>query len=195
MCCSGDMKKAETACEELRGIGSPIADVVAPMPYPQWQQAFDPLMEKGARNYWKSHDFETLSDDAIETLMDAVAHLPGPECEIFIGQVDGAARRVAATATAFPQRRSHYVMNVHARWRDPSMDSDCIAWARDVYERMRPYSIGTAYINFMPADETDRVETAYGSNYQRLSRIKNVYDPQNMFRMNQNIRPDIGMAH
>ncbi|MEN3145772.1 FAD-binding oxidoreductase [Neorhizobium sp. IRAMC:178] len=195
MCYCGGMAIAEEACAQLRGIGQPIADIVAPMPFTQWQQAFDPLLEKGARNYWKSHDFASLSDATIDMLLQAIGKLPGPECEIFIGHVGGAAGRVPSDATAFPQRSSHFVMNVHARWRDASMDKACIAWARDLYEKAKPHAIGTAYINFMPADETDRVEAAYGGNYQRLSRIKKIYDPQNMFRMNQNISPDMGMAH
>ncbi|CAN7304481.1 FAD-binding oxidoreductase [Rhizobium sp. LjRoot254] len=189
MCYAGDMANAETACRQLRAIGTPIADVVSPMPFTAWQQAFDPLLEKGARNYWKSHDFIDLPDAAVATLLDAVASLPGPECEIFIGHIGGAVKKVAADATAFPQRNAHFVMNVHARWREPAMDKTCIDWARKLFEQAKPYSAGTAYVNFMPADETDRVEMAYGSNYRRLAEAKRAYDPGNMFRLNQNIRP------
>ena len=121
--------------------------------------------------------------------MEAVRTLPGPECEIFIGHVGGAAGRVAADATAFPQRSSHFVMNVHARWRDPDMDEACIGWARKLFEAARPHAVGTAYINFMPGDETDRVEAAYGGSYQRLAELKRRYDPLNLFRMNQNVAP------
>ncbi|TIX41121.1 MAG: FAD-dependent oxidoreductase, partial [Mesorhizobium sp.] len=98
-----------------------------------------------------------------------------------------------ADATAFPQRSSHFVMNVHARWREPAMDKACIDWARGVYEATRPYAVGTAYVNFMPEDEIDRVEAAYGGNYRRLLEIKQRYDPQNLFRMNQNLRPKEGL--
>jgi hypothetical protein len=80
-------------------------------------------------------------------------------------------------------------MNVHARWREASMDQACIGWARGLYEAAKPYSAGTAYVNFMPEDEMDRVEAAYGANYRRLVDIKRRYDPMNMFRMNQNVRP------
>lgn len=193
MCYAGDMEDAGQATATLRGIGNPIADVVGPVPFTAWQQAFDPLLTPGARNYWKSHDLTELSDGAIEALIKAIRNLPGPECEIFIGHVGGAAGRIAADSTAFPQRNSHFVMNVHARWREPEMDERCIAWARSVFEDVRPYAVGTAYVNFMPEDEADRVEPAYGANYQRLAEIKQRYDPMNLFRMNQNVRPQAGL--
>jgi hypothetical protein len=152
------------------------------------------VLTLGARNYWKSHDFIEFSDATIGILTDAVRELPGPECEIFVGHVGGAAGRVAADATAFPQRNSHFVMNVHARWREPQMDRACIGWARNLFEAAKPHAAGTAYINFMPEDEVDRVEAAYGSNYQRLAEVKRRYDPQNLFRMNQNVRPAEGLG-
>jgi hypothetical protein len=147
------------------------------------------LLTPGARNYWKSHDFTELSDPAIQILMDAARKLPGPECEIFIGHVGGAAARVATDATAFPQRSSHFAMNVHARWREPEQDRPCIEWARGIFQATKPYAAGTAYINFMPEDELDRVESAYGGNYRRLAEVKRRYDPQNLFRVNQNVKP------
>jgi len=189
MCYCGDIKAGETATARLRSIGKPIVDVVGPHPFAGWQQAFDPLLAPGARNYWKSHDFTELSDAAIKILTGAVRNLPGPECEIFVAHVGGAAGRVAADATAFPQRSAHFVMNVHARWQKPDMDRACIGWARDLFEATKPHSTGTAYVNFMPGDEVDRVEAAYGGNYRRLAEAKRRYDPRNLFRMNQNVRP------
>lgn len=193
MCYCGDIAAGEVATAGLRAIGKPIADIVSPMPFAAWQQAFDPLLTPGARNYWKSQDFAELSDTTIDILRGAVAKLPGPECEIFIGHVGGVAGRIAPEATAFPQRSSHFVMNVHARWRENAMDGACVSWARALFEATKPHAIGTAYINFMPEDETDRVEAAYGGNYKRLSEIKRRYDPQNLFRMNQNVKPQAEM--
>jgi FAD/FMN-containing dehydrogenase len=189
ICYCGDIETGKEATAGLRGIGHPIADVVGPAPFAAWQQAFDPLLAPGARNYWKSQDFAELSDATIAILLDAVRSLPGPECEIFIGHVGGAAGRIALEATAFPQRSSHFVMNVHARWREASMDGACINWARELFEATKQHAIGTAYINFMPEDESDRVEAAYGTNYKRLTEIKRRYDPENLFRMNQNVKP------
>lgn len=189
MCYCGDIAEGEKATAMLRSIGRPIADVVGPAPFTAWQQAFDPLLTPGARNYWKSHDFTELSDAAIDILLRAARRLPGPECEIFIAHVGGAAGRVAAASTAFPQRSSHFVMNVHARWREQGMDPAYIGWARELFETARPLSAGTAYINFMPADEADRVQEAYGASYHRLAMLKLRYDPSNLFRMNQNVTP------
>ncbi|RVH04347.1 FAD-binding oxidoreductase [Sinorhizobium meliloti] len=189
MCYCGDLEAGEKAMAGLRAIGNPIADVVSPHPFVGWQQAFDPLLAPGARNYWKSHDFMELSDQAIGILTESIRQLPGPECEIFIAHVGGAAGRVAPEETAFPQRNSHFVMNVHSRWRDPAMDQACIDWARHLFEAAKPHAAGTAYVNFMPEDEMDRVEAAYGANYGRLVEIKRHYDPLNLFRMNQNVRP------
>jgi hypothetical protein len=105
-----------TRTKKLRAIGTPIADVVGPNPFTGWQQAFDPLLTPGARNYWKSHDFTELSDRAVEVLAGTIRELPGPECEIFVGHVGGAAGRVAADATAFPQRSAHFVNFSSLNW-------------------------------------------------------------------------------
>ena len=193
MCYCGKVEDGEAATAALRAIGTPIADVVGPNPFVGWQQAFDPLLAPGARNYWKSHDFIELSDAAVDVVIGAIGRLPGPECEVFIGHVGGAAGRVAEDATAFPQRSSHFVMNVHARWREPDMDGACRDWARGLYEAAKPLAAGTAYVNFMPEDEADRVELAYGGNYRRLLEIKQRYDPLNLFRMNQNLRPSLDL--
>ncbi len=192
MCYCGDIRAGEQATAGLRAIGTPIAVAVGPNPFVGWQQAFDPLLAPGARNYWKSHDLINLSDATIEILINAVGSLPGPECEVFTAHIGGAAGRVAVGSTAFPQRSTHFVMNVHARWREPEMDQACIGWARKLFAEMSPHSAGTAYVNFMPGDEGDRVERAYGSNYPRLAAAKRRYDPTNLFSMNANITPDKG---
>jgi FAD/FMN-containing dehydrogenase len=188
-CYSGDMKEGEKAMKGLRALGKPIVDVISPHPFTGWQAAFDPLLTPGARNYWKSHDFADLSDAAIKVILDAVRTLPSPECEVFIAHVGGAMARVAPNATAWPNRNAHFIMNVHTRWRDRAQDQACVAWARRLFDAAAPFASGSVYVNFMPDDEEDRVENAYGPNYRRLAEIKRRYDPHNLFRMNQNIRP------
>ena len=106
-----------------------------------------------------------------------------------LAHVGGAMSRVPANATAWPNRDAHFIMNAHTRWREPAQDKACIAWARQLFEATAPYASGSVYINFMPDDENDRVEKAYGPNYRRLTEIKRRYDPHNLFRVNQNIRP------
>lgn len=194
VCWLGDPAGADAALAPVMDLPHRIAAHVGPQPFVQWQAAFDPLLEPGARNYWKSHDFLELGDGAIETIVDHVGRLPGPECEVFIGHVAGAATRVAPEATAFPQRRAHFVMNAHTRWRDRADDAACIAWARGLFNAAAPHAAGTTYVNFMPDDEICRTDAAYGSNVGRLARIKRALDPDNLFRMNQNIAPAMTTA-
>ncbi len=192
-CYAGDMKEGEEALKPLRALGDPIADVISPHPFAGWQTAFDPLLTPGARNYWKSHDFADLPDAAIKVIVDAAGTLPSPECEVFIGHVGGAMTRVPPNATAWPNRDAHFIMNVHTRWRDKADDSACVAWARRFFDTAAPFAMGSVYVNFMPEDENDRIEKAYGANYRRLAEIKRRYDPDNLFRVNQNIGPSHGM--
>ena len=188
-CYAGSNEAGEKAVAPLRALGEPIADVLGPHPFVGWQQAFDPLLTPGARNYWKTHDFTELSDGAIETIVEAVSHLPGPECEVFVAHVGGAMARVAPEATAYPNRSAHFIMNVHTRWRENAQDGECVGWARKLFTDIAPYATGSAYVNFMPGDESDRIEKVYGGNYGRLAEVKRKWDPDNRFRLNQNIRP------
>ncbi|WP_374443762.1 FAD-binding oxidoreductase [Stella sp.] len=188
-CYAGDMAAGERALAPLRKIGSPIADVIGPHSFAGWQQAFDPLLTKGARNYWKSHDFAEVSDDLLAVLIDFSGRLPGPECEIFIAHLGGAMARVAPDATAYGGRGAEFVMNVHTRWREAGDDARCIGWARDFHAATKPHALGTAYVNFLSEEEGEPLESTYGANYARLGSVKAKYDPGNMFRVNQNIRP------
>jgi len=190
LCYAGDTAAGQKAAAPFKAIGTPIADVVGPHPFAGWQAAFDPLLTPGARNYWKSHDFLELSDGLFDVLLDAVRHLPSPECEIFIASLGGAINRIPSDATAYPHRDIEFVMNVHTRWRDSSDDATCVGWARSVYGAVAPFATGGVYVNFMPDDEAQRVRTgAFGANYDRLARIKTQYDPANLFRTNQNVAP------
>ena len=144
--------------------------------------------EPGARNYWKSHNFTELSDGLIDVLVEYTGNLPSPLSEIFVGQLGGAINRVAADATAYPHRNANFVMNVHTRWEDSAMDSTCIDWARKLFDQTAPYSTGGVYVNFISEGE-DRVEAAFGANFEQLAKVKRKYDPDNFFRVNQNIKP------
>ncbi|MEK9282746.1 FAD-binding oxidoreductase [Bradyrhizobium sp. ISRA442] len=188
VCYTGDENEGKRALEPLRALGEPIADVIAMQPFAAWQTAFDPLLTSGAYNYWKSHNFAELSEGLLDTLVSQTTSLPTSECEIFIGQLGGATSRVAVDATAFPHRDARFVMNVHTRWRDPADEQRSIAWARKLFAEAAPYATGGVYVNFMPEDETDRVAGAYGTNYARLTALKDKYDPANLFRLNQNVR-------
>jgi FAD/FMN-containing dehydrogenase len=186
---AGDPKKGEPLVEPLRRFGAPVGEHVGVQPYTAWQQAFDPLLTPGARNYWKSHNFSTLDDKLIDTVIEYVGKLPSPQCEIFFGALGGATMRPAPDSAAYPHRDAEYVMNVHGRWDDAADDERCIRWARDYFNASAPYASGGVYVNFLTADESARVRSAYGSNYDRLANVKRKYDPDNLFRVNQNIKP------
>jgi FAD/FMN-containing dehydrogenase len=190
LCYAGDPQKGLEAIAPIRALGRPIVDVVGQTPFVAWETAFDPLLAPGARNYWKSHDFLELSDGALDILIDQVHRVPTPACEIFVGHLGGAAGRVPVEATAYPHREVQFVMNAHTRWESPSDDARCIAWARGLFDELAPHATGGVYVNFMPGDEAQRVrQGAYGPNYERLAALKARYDADNLFRLNQNIRP------
>jgi FAD/FMN-containing dehydrogenase len=162
---------------------------VAPMPFVDWQSAFDPLLTEGARNYWKSHDVAEFSDAAIDVVIDAVGNLPTEECEVFFGHVGGAMKHHSADATPWPNRAAHFVVNVHTRWQESADDQRCTDWARDLYAALQPHAMGSTYVNFIPEGDEMLSASVYGPNYDRLRSIKTQIDPDNMFRTNQNITP------
>ena len=187
---AGDMESGKPLVKPLRAIGKPIADVVGPHPYTGWQQAFDPLLTPGARNYWKSHNFPALEDGALDAIVDYAGRLPSDQTEIFVARMGGAMNRKPVDATAYPHRDAEYLMNVHTRWEDTGEDDDCVGWAREFFDTMAGYATGGVYVNFMPTDETERVKAAYGPNYDRLAELKHRFDPDNFFHLNQNIAPN-----
>ena len=189
LCYAGAPAEGEKLIEPLRGFGTAHGEHIGVQPYTAWQQAFDPLLTRGARNYWKSHNFSRLSDDAIDTIIHYASRLPSPQCEIFIGTIGGQTTRVAADAMAYSSRDAKYVMNVHGRWESAAEDERGIAWAREFFAKAKPYASSGAYINFLTEEESDRIAFAYGPAFKRLVDLKKKYDPTNFFRMNQNIKP------
>jgi hypothetical protein len=173
----------------VRKFGTPYGEHLGPMPFTAWQQAFDPLLTPGERNYWKSHNLATLDDGLIDAFVDAIGNLPSPQCEIFFGAIGGQTMRVAPDAMAYSNRDAKYVMNVHGRWTEAADDERCIAWSRAFFNASAPFALGSVYVNFMTEEESARVGDAYGPNYARLVAVKDRYDPQNLFRHNQNIKP------
>ncbi len=186
---AGDPKKGEDLIQPLRKFGKPLGEHIGVQPFTAWQKAFDPLLTPGARNYWKSHNFTTMADGLIDVVIEYVKKLPSPHCEIFFGAIGGATTRPAPDATAYAHRDAAFVMNVHGRWETPAEDERCIAWSRDYYQASAGFASAGAYVNFLTADETDRVKVAYGQNYDRLAQVKRKYDPENLFRTNWNVKP------
>lgn len=186
---SGGQAAGERLAAQVRSYGTPVGEHVGMQPYVAWQQAFDPLLTPGARNYWKSHNFRELSDGVIDEALSFASRLPSPHCEIFIALLGGQAGRVPPDATAYGHRDANFVMNVHGRWETAAEDRAGIGWAREFFDATAPYATGSVYVNFMTEDESGRVGAAYGSNLARLREIKRRYDPGNLFRLNQNVAP------
>ena len=186
---SGPATEAEKFIAPVRAFGTPHGEHLGVQPYVAWQKAFDPLLTPGARNYWKSHNFTELADGALDSIIEFAGKLPSPQCEIFIGLIAGASNRIAPDAMAYGHRDAKFVLNVHGRWDEAKDDPKCIGWAREFFKASAPYASAGAYVNFMTAEESDRVAAAYGANYDRLVQIKKRYDPDNIFHLNQNIKP------
>src|SRR5207237_5724441 len=189
VCYAGDVADGERILKPLRQFGHPIADVIGPRRLSGWQTVLDPLLTPGMRNYWMSHDFLDLDDGLIDVFVDFARRLPDPNTEIAFAQLGGAISRLTNTDSAYARREAQYLVNVHGRWADAAGDEACIAWSRDLFTAAAPYSTGSVYVNFLTGDEESRVRAAYGANYDRLVALKNRFDPTNLFRVNQNIRP------
>ncbi len=189
LCYAGDTANGEQLIEPLRRFGTVYGEHVGVQPYTAWQQAFDPLLVPGARNYWKSHNFSQLSDGAIDAIVEFAGALPSPQCEIFVAAIGGQTARPAPDAMAYSGRDAKYVVNVHARWDAAAEDERCIAWARESFSKLQPFAGGGAYVNFLTQEEASRIPFAYGATYNRLVQLKQRFDPTNVFRMNQNIKP------
>ena len=188
---AGHPGDGRAALAPLRKIGAPIADAVSEMPYVKFQSLFDGAAGPGARNYWKSHYFADLSDHAIDTLCEHAAQMTSQESVIGMLSLGGAVARESSDSTPYPHRDARWVVNIQARWREAEEDDQHIAWTRRLYDALSPSATGGLYVNFMTGDEGDQqLRAAYGeSTYNRLSRVKAAWDPQNIFHMNQNIIP------
>ena len=186
---TGGQEAGERLASTIRGLGQPAGEHAGMMPYVAWQQAFDPLLTPGARNYWKSHNFAQLDDGLFDAIIEYIGTLPSAQTEIFIGLLGGKANEVAADQAAYGHRDAEFVLNVHGRWDSAAEDEGGIAWARAFFKASEPFADGSVYVNFMTEDETDRVGAAYGSNYERLADVKRKFDPKNLLRLNHNIKP------
>lgn len=190
-CFAGELQDAASVLRPLRKFGSPVADLIRPMPYEALQSLVDSDWGPGADNYFKSGYLERLDDAAIETLLRWHARVESPLSEIHLHHFGGAVARVAEGETAFAHRSAPYLLNALARWSDPVHSQTNIDWARNLYRSMTPFGTGAAYVNFLGEEGDDRVRAAYGRDtYERLVQLKSTYDPSNLFRINQNIPPD-----
>ena len=187
---AGPIEEGEQVVKPLREFGPPVADQVRPMPYMEVQTMADELWPHGFQNYWKSNFLEDLSDDAIDTITTYSTTIPSPRTTVIIEHDGGAANYVSKDETAFNHRDESYNLLITSLWADPAESETNIQWTREFWEAMQSFTPGAVYVNYLGAEGEDRIKAAYGANYERLVDLKNKYDPTNLFRLNQNIKPD-----
>jgi FAD/FMN-containing dehydrogenase len=188
-CHCGELASADADVKALRAFGTPVADLVSPMPYPAVNTLLDAAFPNGAMNYWKSGFLAGLSDEAIDVMVDAFERVPSTMTGMFLDHVHGAASRVPADATAFPHREDAFSLLLLGQWADPADAEPTIAWVRDTFELLQPHMSDRRYTNFLAADDAGFVRQGYGDNYERLVGVKRTYDPSNVFHLNHNIEP------
>ena len=184
----GDIAEGERIVAPIKAFGSPVLDVIGPMPYLAQQGMLDEAMPPNLFNYWKAEFLTGISQDVIGVAVDAFSRVPSPISSMLFFPIRGAASRVPPEATAFPHR-SGYHLGIYSLWNESTQDAPNIAWVRETWASMKPHVAGGVYVNELGEDDADRVGVAYGPNYERLARIKAQYDPNNVFCLNANIRP------
>ncbi|TDI49883.1 MAG: FAD-binding oxidoreductase [Acidobacteria bacterium] len=189
----GPADEGARAVTRLRAVGSPLLDDIGPKPYTRVQQAFDEAFPPGNRNYWKSGYVSTISDDYIDVLVEHANRAPSPLCVVGLEHMmGGAVSRVDKDDSAFGMRDAEYNLLILGITNDSSKDGAVRDWVRGMSDAVRPFSTGSVYVNYMDHDELDRISDAYGpAHYGRLQELKKRYDPDNLFRSNQNITPAV----
>ena len=174
----------------LRSLGESLVDTIGLTPYTTQQGMFDASVPHGLHYYWKSDYLGELSDAAIDTLIAHAWRAPSPMSYTIMFHLGGAIRRIGAAETAFEDRSARHALNINAVWSAPCTSDQHVSWALSFWEVMRPYATGGVYVNFLDDEGEERVKAAYGAaKYARLVALKKAYDPANLFRLNQNIRP------
>ena len=189
VCYCGKTEDGERVLAPLRKFGKPVADVISPMPYTVLQSLLDEGAPPGIQNYWKSEYLSGLSDESIDAILSFGKSITSPFSAIHVHQLGGAMKRVAENETAFGHRSAPFAINILSCWRDPQENEKHVKWARDFFAVMQKFSAGV-YVNFMSEDDGGRIKEAYEEEkYKKLVSLKDKYDPENFFHMNQNIKP------
>jgi hypothetical protein len=188
-CCTAPQAKAEKMFRPIRAFKKPALDFVGPMPQPALQSMFDPIYPPGLQWYWRADFINELSDEAIAQHVRFAKALPTMHSTMHMYPITGAAVRVGKNKTAWNYRDAKWSQVMVGVDPDPANKEKITKWAKDYYDALHPYSAGGAYVNFMMDEGGDRVKASYGGNYKRLAEIKAKYDPTNLFRVNQNIKP------
>ena len=188
-CWAGDLDAGEKALQPIRDVAPRVAEMVGPMPYPALNSAFDALVPPGLHHYWKANFVTELTDDAIAAHLEHGPKVPTVNSTVHIYPINGACHRVAPDATAFAFRDATFATVIAGMWPDPADNDANTAWVRGFYDATARHSEAGGYVNFMAGDDQDRIKDNYKENYDRLVDVKRNYDPGNLFRHNQNIKP------
>jgi FAD/FMN-containing dehydrogenase len=188
-CYSGPPEQADTAFEPIRSFGPPALDGIQPMPFPALQGAFDALYPPGLQWHWRADFVASIPDEAIDEHLRFAAELPSMHSTMHLYPIDGAVHRVGRTDTPFSYREARWAQVIVGVDPDPATNAKVRAWATSYWEALHPFSAGGAYVNMYMEEGQERVRTSYRDNYDRLAQVKAQYDPDNVFRLNQNIRP------
>jgi FAD/FMN-containing dehydrogenase len=193
VCYAGPVEEGEERMRPLREFGPPAVDMVQPMPYVAVQQLLDPPNQKGMQNYWTADFLADLPDEAVDVLVEHATNPVSPLTQIILVPGGGAIARVDEDATAFGQRTAPWNIHYLSMWPDPAANEENIAYTRGLATAMKPWTTGRAYLNFIGDEGIGRVEAAFGTEkYRRLQALKDEWDPENLFRHNQNIPPTAG---
>ncbi len=188
-CWAGDLDAGEKALQPIRDLAPRVAEGVGVMPYPALNSAFDALVPPGLQHYWKANFVTELTDDAIAAHLEHGPKIPVVNSTMHIYPINGAAQRVAPDSTAFAYRDATFATVIAGMWPDPADNDANTAWVKDYYAATAPHSEEGGYVNFMAEDDQSRIRANYRGNYDRLAETKRRYDPDNLFRHNQNIQP------
>ncbi len=188
-CYTGPAEKREEVFKPIREFGPPILDFVGEIPMPALNGMFDELYPPGMQWYWKSIYLKELSEDAIQAAVKHGSTVPTIHSTTHFYPIDGKVHEVDADETAWANREARWVQVIVGVDPDPANAEKVTKWCKDYYAAMEPHSSGGAYVNFMMQEGQERIKASYGSNYERLTRIKKEYDPDNFFHINQNIEP------
>jgi FAD/FMN-containing dehydrogenase len=190
-CYAGPVDEGERIVAPLRAWGRPVLDLCAPKPFLDHQSMFDPSFPHGRWYYMRACDVPQLSDDVIDTTVEHSLRIRSPQTSFPIWQMGGAMARTPAGDTAFGPRRGGFTFNIAASTETAEGFDSERDWVRGLWSALEPHHEGSVYVNFLMAEGEDRVRQAYGTErYDRLKALKRQYDPQNLFRLNQNIPPD-----
>ena len=189
LCHCGHIEQAEADIRAVRELGTPLLDAIAPKSYVDQNRQLDESFPRGALNYWKSAFFTDLSEAAARVLIECFEHCPSPMTACIIEAIGGEASRIAPTATAYAHREPGYSLLLLSQWTDRADTQTNIAWTRETFEALQPHMANRRYVNYLSADDAGHIRDAYGCNYERLVELKRRYDPDNFFRLNQNIDP------